>query len=229
MRGLARPGPYPVRMTFRNPAGPQPSSVYWRRRIVVLLGLIALIAIVVLIVVRPGAEAAPAAPATPTPTSSTLPQSPSPSPSATNAAGKKAVAACRPGQVEVTAVTDKETYGEDELPQLSMSISNVGDAPCSVNVGTSQMVFTVTSGSDTIWTSTDCQSDATDVPYTLPPASSGVAAATVTGIPWQRERSSPDTCDSEDRPAVPAGGASYHLDVSLGGFDSTESALFILN
>lgn len=44
--------------TLRNPVGPQPPSVYWRRRIMVLLGLIAVIVVVVLIVVRPGAAEA---------------------------------------------------------------------------------------------------------------------------------------------------------------------------
>ena len=221
-------------MSFRTPAGPQPSSVYWRRRIVVLLGLIALLVVIVLIVVRPGAEAAPAAPATPTPTASAPRPSASspaatPAPTATDSPAAKAVAACGPGQVQVAPVTDKQTYGAGEQPLLSMAISNVGSAPCSLNVGTSQMVFTVTSGSDTIWTSTDCQSNPADASYTLPPASSGVAPATVTPIPWQRQRSSPDTCGSKDRPTVRAGGASYHLSVSVGGFASTKSAQFILN
>ncbi len=37
--------------TIRNPVGPQPANVYWKRRAFVLLGLIAIIVIIVLIVV----------------------------------------------------------------------------------------------------------------------------------------------------------------------------------
>src|SRR4051794_17097091 len=148
MRGGSDPGAYPGRMSFRTPAGPQPSSVYWRRRIVVLLGLIALIAVIVLIVVRPGAEAAPAAPATPTPTASAPAPEPSAVPSTPPAAADGAVAPCAPGQVQVTAVVDKETYAEGEKPQLSWTISNVGAAPCSLDVGKTAQVFTITSGSD---------------------------------------------------------------------------------
>ncbi|MFL0711298.1 MAG: hypothetical protein ACJLS2_00255 [Microcella pacifica] len=41
--------------TLRNPVGPQPPQVYWRRRLVVGLGILAVIIIIILIVVRPGA------------------------------------------------------------------------------------------------------------------------------------------------------------------------------
>ena len=37
--------------TIRTPVGPQPPSVYWRRRLVVLLALIAVIVVIVLIIV----------------------------------------------------------------------------------------------------------------------------------------------------------------------------------
>ena len=36
--------------TIRNPVGPQPPSVYWRRRLVALLALVAVIVVIVLIV-----------------------------------------------------------------------------------------------------------------------------------------------------------------------------------
>jgi hypothetical protein len=213
-------------MSFGSPGAPQPSRVYWRRRIFVLLGLLAVIAVIVLIVVRPSAEATPAAAGTPSPTPSAA--APAATPAATPAADPAAVPACAPGQVQVAAVTDKADYAPEEFPQLSWTISNVGAAPCTLNVGTKAQVFTVSSGSDTIWTSTDCQSDGADAPYTLPPASSGVAPTTVTPIPWERERSSPDTCGDEDRPAAVGGGATYHFDVSVGGFAAAASAPFVL-
>ncbi|WP_210479870.1 hypothetical protein [Naasia sp. SYSU D00948] len=213
-------------MSFRNPVGPQPASVYWRRRILVLLGLIAAIAVVVLIVVRPGANAAPADPS-PSPDSTAAAEpsaAPAATPTPTAAADPSAIAACAPGQVSVTAVTDKTTYGTEELPQLSFTIANVGAAPCTLNVGTTAQVFTITSGSDTIWTSTDCQTGAVDQPVTLAPGT----PASSSPFSWERQRSSPETCGEADRPTVGADGASYHLSVSVGGFESAESAQFIL-
>ncbi|BDZ45172.1 hypothetical protein [Naasia aerilata] len=212
-------------MSIGNPGGPQPSRVYWRRRIVVLLGLLAVIAVVVLIVVRPSAEAVPAASVTPSPTA----VAPAPVETAAPPAADGTIPPCAPGQVQVTALTDKGEYAPGELPQLSWTISNVGAAPCSLNAGTSQQVFTITSGSDTIWTSTDCQSNGADAPYTLPPSSSGVEPAQSTPLPWDRVRSSPDSCDTEDRPEAVGGGATYHFDVSVGGFPASDSATFVLN
>lgn len=214
-------------MSFRSPGGPQPSRVYRRRRILVTLGLLAVIAVIVLIIVRPGVEAAPAAAPSTTPTTpassapATAPAAPAPS--------ADTVAACAPGQVEVTAVTDKQSYGRGQSPQLSWAIRNLGAAPCSLNVGTAQQVFTVTSGSDTIWKSTDCQTNPSDAAYTLPPASTGVPPTKSSPLPWDRVRSRRDTCGSADRPMVPGGGASYHLSVSVGGFPSAKSVQFLLD
>jgi hypothetical protein len=227
MRGARGTAPYPERMSFRSPVGPQPSSVYWRRRIFVLLGLIAVIAAVVLVIIRPGANAASADPS-PTPSAAPEESAPAAAPAEEESADPAAVGACAPGQVEVVAVTDKETYEEGESPQLSWTISNTGAEPCALNVGTNAQVFTVTSGSDTVWTSTDCQTEGQDVEYPLPPAASGAEPTSVSPLQWDRERSSPDTCDGE-RPEVTADGSSYHLTVSVGGFESEDTAQFILN
>jgi hypothetical protein len=54
----------------------------------------------------------------------------------------------------------------------------------------------------------------------------GVAQST-TPIPWDRTRSDPATCTT-DRPAVTAGGASYHLKVSLGTLKPETTAQFLL-
>ena len=60
------------------------------------------------------------------------------------------------------AVTDKDSYGGDELPKLSITISNEGDEPCLMNVGTTTQKFEITSGSDVWWRSTDCQTESSD-------------------------------------------------------------------
>jgi hypothetical protein len=216
-----------VMSTIKNPVGPQPSKVYWRRRALVLLGLLAVIVIIVLIVVRPGSSSNGGAPGTQTP-ASTPPATPAvptePAQVETSPSADGEAAPCDAANLAVTPVTDADTYAAGVLPQISISITNTGAAACGINVGTAQQVYTITSGDERYWTSTDCQTAPSDAPTVID------AGATLASTPftWDRTRSAPDTCASSERPQVPAGGASYHLDVSIGGFASTESKQFIL-
>ena len=105
------------------------------------------------------------------------------------------------------------------------SVTNTGTQPCRLNVGTSQQVFTITSGSDQYWTSTDCQKDPADAEVDLEP---GKTVTSSTPISWDRTRSSAESCDGE-RDQASAGGASYHLKTSVAGVESTTSKQFILN
>jgi hypothetical protein len=47
-------------------------------------------------------------------------------------------------------------------------------------------------------------------------------------VTWDRTRSDISTCDQENRPRAPGGGASYHVDVSIGGFDALNSSQILL-
>jgi hypothetical protein len=58
---------------------------------------------------------------------------------------------------------------------------------------------------------------------TLAPGSEQETSA----IPWDRTRSTPDTCDT-NRPVMPSGGASYHLSVFLGDQESAATKQFLL-
>ncbi|WP_294179835.1 hypothetical protein [uncultured Schumannella sp.] len=206
--------------TLRHPVGPQPPSVYWRRRALVGLGVLAVVIVIVLIVVRPGAGEPASTPA-PVETSS---------PAATDAAttdpsaDPSEAAACDPAMVRLTAVTDASSYGNSEQPMLSMEIENAGAAACSYDVGTGAQEYLITSGAEQIWTSTDCQEEPTESVIVLEP---GQTLAT-TPFAWDRTRSSTDTC-SGTRPEVIAGGASYHLTVKLGEAESAETKQFLLN
>ncbi|PXA65754.1 hypothetical protein [Cryobacterium arcticum] len=206
--------------TIKHPVGPQASAVYRRRRLVVGLGLLAVIVVILLIVFRPGSgdDPAPAAPA-----NTTAPAATSPDPAATDA---PAGSACDPAVVQVEAITNQGSYDPDENPELSLSVTNTGTVACDLNAGTSTQVFTITSGADVYWTSTDCQTDPADAEVTLEP---GVAVATKTPVTWDRTRSSPETCEITDREAVPGEGASYYLTVSVGGVESASPTQFLLN
>lgn len=133
--------------------------------------------------------------------------------------------ACEANAVEVTAVTDKGEYGADEKPELSMTLKNTGDVDCTMNVGTTKQVFTVLSGGDVWWRSTDCQKEPSDMVVTL---KAGQEVSSAEPIVWDRTRSGVDSCGEEQRPAAAAGGASYHLRVAVGNIESESSRQFIL-
>jgi len=230
--------------SFRNPVGPQPSTVYWRRRVIVGVGLVLVILVIVLIAVRPGGSGAtplpspssssPVAPAT-TPAATTTPaiSAPSATPAATptasatpsaTATAKAAGGTCTASDITLKAVADKSTYTSLQQPQVSMSITNDSSSACSMNLGSSQQALVITSGAETYWSSKDCQVNGTDQTVTL------TAGQTLTtpAIAWDRTRSSTTTCDAT-RASVPAGGASYHLQVSVGSIKSSNVVTMILN
>lgn len=205
--------------TFRNPVGPQPASVYWRRRVMVGLGLVAVIAIILLIVFSPRGEGAEPK----VPVSSGSPTDPTDAPKDTSDSGAEG-AACAPSDVSLEPVTDKSRYAAGEQPRIGLTVTNTGSAPCIMNLGTTVQELLITSGSDQIWSSKHCQVDPVDAERVLEP---GVPMSTPL-IPWDRTRSSTSTCESQ-RPAVVAGGASYHLKVFIGELESEGTKQFILN
>ena len=191
--------------------------MYWRRRLLVGLGLLAVVVIVLLIVFRPGADAASddrktAADTAPTTTSAPEVEE-----------EQEEGADCIPENIAITPVTDSTQYASGAQPMISMSIVNNGPVACVMDVGTDLQVYEIISGSESYWNSTDCQAEETPQKVALEP---GVEQST-TPIPWDRTRSDPSTC-TVDRPAVPAGGASYHLKVSLGDIKSEKTAQFLL-
>lgn len=208
--------------TFKHPVGPQPSGVYWRRRLIVLIGLVAVVVVIVLIVVRPGSSSGE--PANAPVTTNT----PKPAAAATSIPTSSASASgqpCKPADVKVEAVTDAAGYAPGQLPQLSVALTNTGANACVIDAGTAQQVFTITSGSEVYWRSTDCQSSKVDAQVLLQP---GKTISSQTPITWDRTRSDPATCQAQ-RAQVPAGGASYHLQVSVAGITSATTKQFALN
>jgi len=196
--------------TFRTPVGPQPNSVYWRRRLLLLLGLVAVVAIIVLIIVKPGANTEP--PATGS----------SKTPVAETPAGEAGV--CSKDDVEVTAITDKGSYDAGVSPMISLSIENTSDTACTFPVGPDVQKYVITTGDETVWKSADCAAESEPVEISLEPGE----PMTTTPIEWDRTKSAKDTCDGE-RPSVTGGGASYHLTAVVDGVESAETKQFLLN
>ena len=203
--------------SVRNPVGPQPPSVYWRRRIFALLGLVAIIVVIVLIVTSLQGGGGTPSP-TPSGTASASPQADS------GAGGDED--ACDPASIVIEPVTDavNGAYDVGVLPLISMRVTNVGPRACTLDVGTGAQEYLIMSGSDRIWSSRDCQTDPSATLVVLEP---GVANVTDPPISWNRTRSSTSTCSSA-RPEVIAAGATYRLSVRLGEIDSASDTPFIL-
>ncbi|MGK9146085.1 hypothetical protein KXS11_00460 [Plantibacter flavus] len=217
-----------------NPRGPLPASVYRRRRLVVFGALLAVIVLVIVLIVsitsRSGGTPTAASPSstpssTPSESSGEAPAATTPPIDEAATTDPGAAAACTADQITVEAIVNGTSFAAGELPQLSLSVTNTGSAACTMNAGTSQQVFTVSSGDEPYWTSTDCQTAPSDQQVLLEP---GKTVASNPPITWDRTRSAPDTCDAARDP-VPAGGASYHLNTSIGGFASSDSTQFLLN
>ncbi len=210
--------------TAPRPVGRQSSAVYRRRRLVVGLGLLLVIVVFVMIVGRlassSGAENDPAAAAAAaTPTSTPVATSdPAEEPDGVT------IEECDPAVLEVTPLTDADEYAADVQPKLSFSITNTGTDVCTANVGTATQVYTISTGPDVVWTSTDCQEDPTNQLLTLEPN----VPVSSTPFSWERVRSSTDTCKDEQREAVVADGATYSLAVEVAGSPSLEPKTFLL-
>jgi len=208
-------------------------AVYRRRRIVVFGALVLVLALIVALAwffVAQAQDKTPETAANPAtggqasakaPESPTVSDAPMPTPEPTDSGPR----ACETANIDVAAVTDAESYEGAALPQLSISLTNKGASDCTINVGTTTQAFTIKSGEDVWWRSTDCQQEPSDMVVTLAAGSSVTSAEPVV---WDRTRSSVETCESTERPRAPAGGASYHLSVEIGGFASATSTQILL-
>ena len=223
-------------------------SVYRRRRIVLLLALVAVAVVVWLLIAQPWRGSAddqpsPTATATqaaatdlPVPDSSTPSATPTPEvtadaaaePTASSTPAPDATPTAKPcvaRDITVEALTDQDTYEAGQNPQLSITLTNNGGTDCTLNVGTSGQAFTIVSGSDVWWRSTDCQTEPSDMVVLL---AAGQTVSSAAPLIWDRTRSSVSTCGDANRQNAPGGGASYHLSVEIGGIASTQSTQILL-
>jgi len=207
--------------------------VYRRRRLVAGGALLLVIALVVSGFALAGAFKGGSQQASSTQPSPTDPASANPAASATPSASTSATASatasptasatptCNQNLVTVTATTDKPAYGPGETPMLTLKVTNGGKVPCEVNIGTSQMEFLVTSGSDRIFSSKDCQASSEDLVKVIAPGASETA-----NFPWNRNRSA-DGC--KEVAAAPGGGGAYYIFTAKLGSRASPKAVFQLN
>lgn len=231
---MGRQGDSPARGTASGSSSVRKPSaaVYRRRRLVVGGALLLVIALVISGFALAGAfkggsqQASSTQPSSADPaTSQASPSaaaSPSASPSATPSATPSPTApSCNQNLVAVSASTDKPAYGPGENPMLTLKVTNGGTVPCEVNIGTSQMEFLVTSGSDRIFSSKDCQASSEDLVKVIGPGASETA-----NFPWNRTRSA-DGCKAVA--AAPGGGGAYYIFTAKLGSRASPKAVFQLN
>lgn len=142
-------------------------------------------------------------------------------PSATQPADKPtplASSVCDESGIKVSGSVDKPSYDAGADPKLTLRVTNTGQAPCDINVGTSQMEFKITSGNDVIFNSRDCQSGSTDLVKNLKPGASETANFT-----WLRNRSTPGCT----KVAATPGAGTYVFVTTLGKW-SSEKVVFTL-
>jgi hypothetical protein len=229
-------------MSGTNPRRRHSPAVYRRRRLVLLIAVLAVIAIVWLLIAQPwsgsasdgesqpeSASTQQAATELPIPgAAAETPQAepaPDAEPTETTTLPTPSAVVCAPDDILVEALSDQDSYGSGQNPQLSIRLTNEGDDDCTLNVGTSTQVFTIASGSDTWWRSTDCQTEPSDMPVLL---AAGQAVTSTAPLEWDRTRSSTTTCADPNRETAPGGGASYHLSVEIGGISSSQSKQLLL-
>ncbi|SNT23802.1 hypothetical protein SAMN05216276_10302 [Streptosporangium subroseum] len=200
--------------TFRNDIG---VDVYWRRRMAALVGVLVVVAVVAWACSSTSGpenaseeSASGARSATPDPlpailSTVTISPSPSPTPSPTSKSerAQEISRQKRPGDVcdspdLVLNMADQgEVYAPGSQPRFVLTLVNIGDEMCTVDVGPRGMEVRITSGNDRVWSSADCVGGEIDnirklergIPY-------------VREVEWDRRRSGTD-CKADQVVARP--------------------------
>lgn len=140
---------------------------------------------------------------------------------------------CQSQQLKIEAhvgtsdAQDQLAFNPEDKPYFWFTVTNTGSVECKFNLGSDVTFFKVTSGSDVVWNSKDCNAARVSAdPILLQP---NVSLSNPAG-PWDRVRSSNEGCAAKDGlTAVSADGASYYLEADVNGILSTNKPQFVLN
>jgi hypothetical protein len=211
-----------------HPVGPQPPSVYWRRRLLVLGSVVLLIVLIVLTVntLKSGDGGQPVAgsgsPTTrPAPSTSTRPsttprpssssRSPSPSHSSRHTTPKPSptpTPTCSVAALHLQAGTTRSTYKVGDEPTLQLKVTNPGPGPCAQDLADKQVELRVYNGESRIWGSHDCSIQPGKDVRTLMPNK-----AVIVSLKWRGLSSTPGCKGTRQR----VGAGTYTLYARLSG------------
>jgi len=192
-----------------NPVGNQPSEVYWRRRIVLVVAVLVVVlvgwlAIKAVAAAAPGSEPEPAVSTTPQP-------SVSPEPEETGSAA--AMGACTADDLQFTLAAKPNPVPADQQPKIAVTVEHVGTAPCLLDASADSTTLLITSGDDRIWFSRDCPAEAPliDKEWLLEPGMTREAT-----VAWPRIRSAEGCAAVNSEP----GAGTYWAKVKVQGIEA---------
>jgi hypothetical protein len=196
-----------------RPIGSLPTSVYWRRRLLIAAAVL-LAALTVYVVFMSGDNKKTSGGPTGGAPSTHAPSSTSPTPVGTSVAP----VSCVPSVLKVAAVTQAGGYRVGQRPELAIEVTNTGTAPCIANLSDSQIELIVFNGASRVWGSHDCQVEPGTSPVTL------LARKPVRrSIQWTGLSSQPECVGSRQR----VGAGVYTLRVHLGKMESADAKFTI--
>ena len=213
--------------TVLHPVGPQRARVYWVRRLLVV-GVLVLVASLVWAVssrLLGGDGDAAAATSQETPADEAPEAAAEDEPAteeepAEDAEEQPATPVdCASDSLQVTLTASAQTYDAATNPVLTVSVTNIGDVPCTVDAGDANREVLITSGPDRIWSSKDCATDETASRQLLLDA----GAADSVPIEWARNRTA-EGCPAD----LPAPRAGTYQAVSTLGEESSVPVVFAL-
>ncbi|QTE29176.1 hypothetical protein [Pengzhenrongella sicca] len=200
--------------TVLHPVGPNPPRVYWVRRLVVVIAAALVVAALGIgvwaLALRDGGDDASSPDAAADAAASAAADE--------DPAGGAPVD-CAPANLQLTVVPNAVQYAADAAPTLTVTVTNVGAEPCTVDAGDASREVIISSGTDRIWSSKDCASAETASRQLLLAA----GASDPVDIAWTRSRSA-EGCPA-DLPAPRAG--TYQVAATLLGA-SAAPAVFAL-
>ena len=125
---------------------------------------------------------------------------------------------CAVGDLKVDlTMPDQVTAGQGT--PVSLTLTNTTAEACLLDVGSASLGAVVTSGEDTVWTSTTCPAGATGHRLLVP---AGDSAST--SLTWDGRRT-PATCGE---PGAEVGAGTYRIRLTLGEQDLTEDRVFVV-
>lgn len=193
-----------------NPVGPEPASVYWRRRIVVVLGILVVLALLWWLVSPGGGSSAPASSSASPTALPTLTSSPSPTGSA-SASPAVSGAPCLDTDMEVTVTMQQQAFALGTPVEFVMKISNNGTAACVRDIGPAANTFTVTSGGFDVWSSDACTAAGESQEEEIPPGEAYAVKGTWDGTV---------TANGCGVSATPAEAGAYQVEATNGSVTS---------
>lgn len=196
-----------------HPVGPLPASVYWRRRVVLLVLLVAGLLLLRSCVGGSEAPRRTGTTASPKPTTSTRAGT---TPSPTRSPVRTGPVTCADSVLRLAVTSDLRTYPQGTSPRFTVRVTNTSGTSCRRDLGGKQVELRVYSGEDRIWSSDDCGDTDGRLLQTI-----GARSYLETVMTWPGTRSRPG-CAGERPKAQPG---TYFVRLRVGTL-TTSGAVF---